>query len=354
VKAVVLALALAAGMLVMVIMLRDGADLRGDATDPHGSKATMTSRYGPEAVLQIAPSAAVRKAVAPQGFSPRASVLIQEYRVTRQLGGLFARLDAKTPRAPEESWLLAEILERCTRWPPPKAVSGVGPPPDREKTLRTFAESLSDKDPLRERRVEAFKTVTADRCEGVRPARPGETRELRQAAAAEGDAKARIRVILDEVMAPQAQPLPNSTPLPRDVARHLDGIRAAMESGEPNAIAHAANLLSLWSSNLSVRMGPEELPLNADLFRRAATVVGCELGANCGPGSDDMLYACAFHRACDIADLREYYFFHALSPSQSQLMTQYVEAIRAVVDSRDWSPFAMRPGVPTQGWSVNP
>ena len=350
-----LALALAAGMLAMVIVLRGGVDLREGAAEAPRGTVTVTRRHGPETVLDIKPQAGMARVAGGQALAPRGSALIQEYRVTRQFGALFARLDARSPRTAEESWLLAEILERCTRMLlGPAGVPSTAPTPDREKSLKTFAETLSEKDPLRDKRLEAFKAVTADRCEGVRAARPNETRELRQAAAAAGDAKARIRLIHDEVMAPPPPQQPGSTPPRRDVARHLDGIRAAMESGEPNAIGHAANLLTMWSSDLSVRTGPEELPLNADLFRRAATVIGCELGANCGRGSDDMLYACAFHRACDVADLHEYYFFYALSPQQSQLMTQYAEAIRAVVTSHDWSRFAMRPGVPTQGWSVNP
>ena len=347
----VLAVAFAVGVLGMAVFLRGGESYR----EPHAAEApkgkvTVTRRYAPETVLSITPNAAVEKTSSGQELSPRGSPLIQEYRQARELGALFMRLDAKSSRSPEENWLLAEILERCGQrlYRPP----GVEPPPSREAVLKTFADSLSEKDPMRDRRVEAYKTVVADRCEGVRAMRPNEARELRQAAAAEGEIKARIRLAREEVFWTPKPATPAAAK--PDVARHLELIREAIESGEPYAISQATWMLSYPGTNLSVGVGPHELPLQLDVFSRAATALGCELGVPCGPGSDNLLDACAFHRACDVRDLRDYYFFHAMSPQQSQLMHQYVEALRAVVRSRDWSHFAMRPGKPTLPYSVKP
>jgi len=351
-KSIVLGIALAAGVLGSVIYLRGGVVQRDAGAEPmKKAHVEVKRRYAPETVLDITPHAAVEKTASGRELSPRGSPLVQEYRAARQYAALAARLDGKSPRSPEENWLLAEILEQCgfaaaARAPRPKE----DPRPTREDMVRNFVSSLSEKDPHRDKRIAAYTTRIADRCDGVRAPRPNEPHALRQAAAAQGEIKARIRLARDDTFAPSAktglwQP---------DVAKHEGVVRAALESGEPYAIQVAAGLLEYPHGNLTALVGANDMPVVEGVFRRAALALSCELGADCGPGSQSLMTACADHGACDVRDLREYYFFYGLSPHQSQLMNEYVEALRNVVRSRDWSRIRLATRVPRHSATVMP
>ena len=345
-KTIVLGAALAATVLGVVIYLRGGVAHREVATESARGKVMVTRRYAPDAVLNITPHAAVDRVATGKELSPRGSPLIQEYRATRQYAALAARLDAKSPRSPEENWLLAEILEWCgavAMARTPRSKDHV--PPTREEMIKNFADNLSEKDPHREKRIAAFSSRNVDRCEGVRAASPNELRDLRQAAAAEGEIKARIRLARDDVFSGPSGKTVGFLRYP-DVAKHVDVIRAAFESGEPYAMQVAVGLLNLSQGNLTARVGPNEMPVAGDVLYRAALALSCELGVDCGPGSESLLDACAQQGACDVRDLREYYFFYAMSPHQSQMMNQYVEALRGVVRSRDWSQIRLVDSVP--------
>ena len=350
-KATVLALALAAGMLAVVIVLRGGVDLRERA--PEDAKgAHVAPRQGPEAVLSIQPSSTERVATG-QELSPRVSSQLKEFTAASEYRGLAQRLDEKSPRTGEENWMLAKLLEECAMRAAARAsVAKSNPTWTRSTGLKRFTDSLSEKDPMRDKRIAAYEALNRERCEGVRMPRDGEVNELRLASAAQGEPKGLARVLYEEVMTEARNSGASNRPL--DIGKHLDRIKAAMESGDPRAMGTGANLISMPQGNVSLRIGPDEIPVQADIFSRAVMALGCELGEECGPGTESLNNACAYQRARDVRDLREYYFFYAMSPQQSQLMHQYMEALRPVVRSRDWSQFSIRTGVVPLGYDIRP
>ena len=112
-KTTVLALALAFGMLAMVLVLRGGVDLR---EHPEEGRVTVKpgKRLAPDAVLAIAPGAApaAPKIVAVAKES-RLSPLMAEMSRARNYKATYDRLNGKTDRKPEESYALAEIPYPC-------------------------------------------------------------------------------------------------------------------------------------------------------------------------------------------------------------------------------------------------
>ena len=351
-KGIVLGVVLAAAVLGTVIYLRGGVSLREPGAEPGRGKVMVTRRQGLDAVLSITPNAAVERTASGDELSPRVSPLMQELATTRDYRGLLQRIESSAARTPEQDWVQAEILSRCAtqvamRAAQPKDGASAG----REEALKSFSASLSEKDPARDKRIEAMKAVTSDRCDGVRMPRPGETAELVAKAAAAGDPKARVALLREQVFADMGKPGASRN---IDTSRHLGGIKAAFESGDPVAMLAASNLLSLPGGNVSLRAGEHEIPVDHGTFRRAVQALGCELGVPCGPGSEALATACAYQGACDVRDLRDYYLFYGLSPHQSQLLAQYVGGLRRVVRSRDWTFFNIRTGVPQPSYSVMP
>lgn len=343
----VLAIALAAGVVGMAFVLRGGESFKPHGEGPGEGSVKVNRRHGADVVLSIAPGAPASMRAQATQLAPRVSPLVAEYVTASEYASLVSRLDGRA-RSPEETWVLAEILSRCDQFARVRRAR-TSPLPDRRMLEESFAASLSLKDPLREKRIQAHNATTVERCAGVRDPKPKEVSTLWAEAAAAGDPKARMRILWAELNAEKRRVdrprLPDGRMIV-DSARFSDGLRAGLESGDPHAMMLAATILTDPQGTLSLRAGPEELPVDSDVFWRAIRTLGCELGIPCGPGNEDLNLACAYYAACDARDLREYYFFYALTPHQSQLMNQYVEGLRNLVRTRDWSHFSVQSGTP--------
>ena len=330
----------AAALLAVVVLLR------GNPIDlSRGADAGSANRNAPrpssEVVLSIEPGA--RRGVSPAttpASAPALSPLMQEYAKRREYKTLYDGLKALTARTPEQTYVLAQILDNCAnvtdRKPPRRSGWKLGGPEARAR----FAASLAPRDPGREKRLAAFDRINVDPCAGIEgiEATDREIRALFEQAAAT-DPKAKAALLVRDL---EADSRDGRMPSVSDAQRET--IRQVMASGDPRALVDIVSVFGLQLADLTMRTGPDEAPLDYSALHGAATLAACELGYPCGPDSRFLLEACALSGHCDAANYRDYWFYYYSSPSTSQLTSEYHLHLMRVIRSGDWSYFTFHRG----------
>jgi hypothetical protein len=338
----VVVLALIVTVMAGVMLVRGGRELRPDASAEierdHVMQGRAGARLAADAVLAISPRVgSVRPQ--PSAAVPKLSPAMQEYTSAKAYKPIYERLKAADPRSPEEAWILAKILDDCA------AVAGREAPAmrhiDRDEALARFAGSLSPKDPLRDKRIAAFGAMNGDRCDGLRDVKAAEKdiHDLLAGAAAAGDPKAAADLVFKDVFARFKDPngkFSFATPVMISDAE-IETLKRSMESGDPDALTGAVRAFTLPVANLSLRVGPDEQPIDIAAWFGATRLMACDLGDPCGPDSKELLNACALQGHCDATSLREYMYYYGVSPAASQQIAQYQAYLAHAVKDRDWS-----------------
>jgi hypothetical protein len=303
-------------------------------------------------VLSIAPGAArmPRRAIHPRLLSP----LMQEYASSRSYMALYESLRASDPRSAEENYILAQLLEQCAKFP------GIKDPPAAQRwklggadSRERFIAALADDDPNRGRRIAAFDAINFDRCGTLSDLSSTykEVRGLLESAAAEGDPKARARLVerqmRDMMLAPDGRIKYDPANPPSLSELQLEVLRQSVQSADPHAVMNAFGALTAWSGNLTMRAGDSQVPMSASALYAASTLAACDLGMPCGAESPEVLRGCAMHGQCDASDYRDYMFFYSLAPASAQLAGEYHLGILRAVHG-DWSYFTFH-RVPSPG-----
>ena len=173
----IVVLGLIVAVMAGVMLVRGGRELRPDAAADierdHAMQGRPGARLAADAVLAISPRVASPRPGAPAP-TPKLSPAMQEYTVAKAYKPIYERLKAAPSRSPEETWLLAKIVDDCAAVAGRDA-SSTRRPADEEAMAR-FAATLSPKDPLREKRIAAFGAMNGDRCEGQIDERQGATK----------------------------------------------------------------------------------------------------------------------------------------------------------------------------------
>lgn len=325
--------------IVVAVRTQTGAE-RPDRTAEMVSSQLAKAPKGslnPDVVLAIAPRP--REMVKPVESKPL-SPAVQEYHTAKTFRPAYERLKDSKSRTPEENWLLAEILQNCAQVvddpAPRRAAETFGP-----EARARFVSSIAPNDPDRDRRIAAFDRGNVDRCEGIRGVKTSrkELRALYETGAAGGDPKSRARVVgLDigaQLIGPDGKERDGMLPTITDA--QLETLRQAMASGDPSAMRAAIALLNLDYADMSLR-DANDRPVDRSALLRAAAMYACQLGENCGPDSDYLAHFCAFEGECGANTLRDYMMFYALSPSSSQMVASYEDALRRAQNG-DWSSF---------------
>lgn len=336
-------LGLAATVLAVVFVMRDGVAYRKPQADPAITWSSAEKRHAPEVVLAISPRAVPPKLPdTPPGSKPRLSASMQEYLSGQPFKALFDRLRASSSRTPEEDYLLAELLERCAKGAP-----------RREGARAQFVASIAPGDPQRDKRIAAWDAYHSPRCEGIEAqATDAQVRALLEKAAAGGDPKARARLIERDIWAPLETPEATRTAArryPMMSEAHAEALRQAAQSGDPVALVIAGKLFASTMGDLVIRAGPEGRPIDPRPFHDAWVLLACDQGMSCGPQHRDLLEACVTHGNCDAADLRQHLFYYQHSPQQSQRLYEYYGQLQRAMRSGDWSWFTFHRGPPTPG-----
>ena len=353
-RGVILGLALAALVLGGVIVMRGGVAERAPAPEakPEGT-VTTTRRHAPDVVLAIKPG--VPAAARASAAQPKRSALMVEFESRKGRKALYDRLSGLGSRSAEETYLLAEIMNDCKR-----LISGRPPGVTREAAHAAgrarMEETISQKDPTRDKRLAAYEAVsTAPRaCEGFQGVsiNPAEIRALMARAAEQGDPRARARLVEMDVWAPMLGPDGNldmrmgtqEMKLPKISDEQLEAIRQAAASNDPAVLAVAGRLLASTMADLQIRAGPEERPVDPRTFLDAWMLAACDAGGDCGPGHPLIAGGCISFGNCDARDLREYLFYYAHSPQQSQQLAEYQVQIARAIQSGNWSYFQFHRG----------
>jgi hypothetical protein len=208
-RATLLALALAAGMLAMVVVLRGGVDLR-EHPEKGQVSVKATKRLPADAVLAIVPGApfpALQAGVAAP--ARRMTPAVEDLDRRRNYSALYERLKDKADRNGEESYVLAEVLRACAR------IAGRKPSGsrsfDRPDAREQFMAALPEKDPFRAHRIRAYEHWEREPCAGFPEVdlADAQLRALLAAAATAGDPKARARLLQEELGKPCGEDAPD-------------------------------------------------------------------------------------------------------------------------------------------------
>lgn len=299
--------------------------------------ASPEPKLGAASVLSIDPRAAVPKA----GPAPVArATLFGEYLAAKSYKALYDRLKANGDAQTPEAWyLMYEMLRRCatvtertTRQP--------ARPADQKRD--DFVAALSPTDPLREKRIAAFDDVSANRCAGMEgiTITQADLNKMLASAAAGGDPKAQALSLEQELWAARRASGPEGR-WGRDTVTLSDAqvgnLQRIAASRDPEAMLIAGRVLSTSWHDLTLRVGPDNQPVEQRAFMQAWALLACDYGYPCGDTNPRVQSACAYQGHCNATSLSDYLYYYGASPNDSQLMTQYRAILQNAMTTGDWS-----------------
>ncbi|UNK49979.1 hypothetical protein MNR01_02760 [Lysobacter sp. S4-A87] len=140
--------------------------------------------------------------------------------------------------------------------------------------------------------------------------------DLKIKAAAQGDLASEIEVFA------QAAPMHPDSPSFTDERRSLL-MQRALASGDPAAIAALASLMGP-----SARPGSAgAMPAGSVRSEAAWNLAACQLGIDCGPTSNRVVYACTFGGICGFNSVRDLYVRGLLAPSDIPYLDKEIALI---------------------------
>jgi hypothetical protein len=334
----------AAGVLIVMMVLRDGADgphkMDADAAKAQSAPAGAGNTSS-DLVLSIVPGAKREQSPAPP--ASKVSPLLKEMRAATDYRPIYERLKALPNPTAEELYVLASMLGACAKVTDRKAR-----PQDMraDDSKEMFAASLSPKVPNRDKRIAAYEKSFRNPCGdfGGIETTENAVREMLARAAAAGDAKAQTRLLgleLDDTRRGADGEVDWSKPTSM-TDEQIERFKRIVASGDPRALVDVTSLI-MFNSNVHLR-GPDEAPIDNQLLYYGATLAACELGYPCGPDSPYLTGGCAFQGRCDSTDYRDYLLFYELAPGNAQLAMQYQTQLLRVIRDGDWSYFTFHRG----------
>jgi hypothetical protein len=245
---------------------------------------------------------------------------------------------------PEGQYFLYRILRACAtvadRKPRPQNTAQI------EERRQQITASLPEGDPRVAQRLAALEKVTADQCMGLSGTTVSEA-ELSQLlgnALAGNDPKARAWQVEQEMWQERRNAAGNNRAGPTLSDSQLATLREAFATRDPEAIAIAGRVLANSFRDVTLRVGPDQEPIEHRAFMNAATLLACEYGYSCGENNPRVLAACAYQGHCGVASLPDYLFYYGASPYDAQLLDRYRTLLRQAADSGDWSAITVQRG----------
>jgi hypothetical protein len=249
---------------------------------------------------------------------------------------------------PEGQYVLYRILRACatvadrrggqrTR---PQATAQI------EERRRQIAASLPEGDPRLAQRLAAFDKVNADQCEGLGGVTVSEA-DLAQMlgnAVAGGDPKARAWQVEQEMWQERRNASTPGRAGPTLSDTQLAALKEAFATKDPEAMVIAGRVLANSFRDVTVRVGPDQEPVENRTFMNAALLLACEYGYPCGENNQRVLNACAYQGHCGVASLPDYLFYYGASRYDAQLLDRYRMVLRQATDSGDWSGVTIQRG----------
>ncbi|MEO5693466.1 MAG: hypothetical protein ABIQ72_10105 [Usitatibacter sp.] len=338
-----LALAVCVSVVAVMMMTQKGSKSSLSFSIDPPANVPSSSRTSSEAVLGIVPG---RKRDAPASeLKKPVSPLTAEMARRQNYREIHDRLRALPSPTAEETFWLARIIEECARNADRKADAQRFAKVD-DATRARFAASLSPKAPNRDRRIAAFNVATRDPCGGLEGLETSdkELRAMHERAAAAGDPKSRAWLLEADFEAARRNEKGEA-----DWGRavkvsdaQIDALQRIMASGDPRALVDVVGILN---SGIDVHLrAPDESPIDGGSLYYAATLAACEMGYPCGSDSRPVASGCALQGNCDAADYRDYVFFYALAPGDTQRVMRYQAEFMRALRENDWSFFSFQRG----------
>ena len=324
---------------------------------PEARARAAAPKLGASSVLSIDPRAPSLKGHA----APLARVtLFGEYLAAKSFKALYERLKASPEGQTPEGWyVMYEMLRRCatvtertTRQPMVRTT---------EQKRDEFVAAIAPADPLRDKRIAAFDDVAANRCAGMEGVTltQADLNKMLASAAAGGDPKAQALSLEQELWAARRASGPEGRWGRDNVTlsdAQLENLQRIAGTRDPEAMLIAGRVLSTTWHDLTLRVGPDNQPVEQRALMQAWQLLACDYGYPCGENNPRVLSACAYQGHCNAASLSDYLYYYGASPNDSQLMSQYRVILQNAINSGDWSQVSVTrgpraPGTPTYGFS---
>lgn len=306
--------------------------------DVRARNAGADAKLGAASVLAIDPRNA-----GPKGAGAPATrvTLFGEYLAAKSYKVLYDRLNGTAEGQTPEGWfVLYEMLRKCatvtnrtTRQPMVRTT---------EQKRDEFVAALAPTDPLRDKRITAFDDVTTNRCagmDGVTIAQ-ADLNKMLASASAGGDPKAQALALEQELWAERRASGPQ-TRWGRDSVTltdaQIENLQRIAASRDPEALLIAGRVLSNTWHDLTLRVGPDNQPVEQRAFMQAWALLACDYGYPCGDTNPRVLAGCAYQGHCNAASLSDYLYYYGASPNDSQLMSQYRAMLQNAITTGNWS-----------------
>ena len=296
-------------------------------------EARRTAEASPGSASLVAPAADARPALVRTATPAPKRTLYNDFLSATSYRQVYDRLHGTAEGGtPEGKFVLYEVLRRCAEvterdWRRPIQRPTVA---KREE----FLASLAAGDPKREQRIAAYEQVAFNKCAGLEDVSisHAELNRMLAESAAGGDPKAKAHTLEMDLWA--ARRSDRKTTLSDEQFSELKHIA---ETKDPEAILIAGRLMSNSWHEYAVRIVPDGPNVDPRAFHNAFMVLACDYGAPCGENNARILQACAFQGHCDAGNLRDYLFYYAASPHDSELVGQYRTLLREAIETGDWS-----------------
>ena len=289
-----------------------------------------------------------------------ASSLARDFANATQYKPLLDRLNG-TPEGntPEGQYYLYQILRACAtvsdrkgggNWASARAAQ-------LEERRQLIATEVAENDARRSQRLAAIEQLSTDKCAGINgiTMTESELSQLLRNSLAGGDPKARATTIEQEVWRERRGSGPEGRAGGTLSDAQVASLRETLASRDPEALVIAGRVLSGSFRDATVRLGPDQEPVDARAFGAAALLLACEYGYPCGANNTRVLSACAYQGQCGATTLADYLFYYGASPYEAQAMDRYRNLLRQAADSGDWSVLTVQrgtrsPNAPPLGW----
>jgi hypothetical protein len=272
----------------------------------------------------------------------RPPTVFDDFLKAKEYRALYDRLrNSAEGETAEGRLVLWEILRNCATVTEGRRYSYRPPLPKREE----FLAGISVTDPQREQRIAAYDAFVTNRCqgfEGVAIAQ-GDLDKILAASAAAGDPRAKALSLEQELWMARRSQGRDSVVLSD---AHVETLKQLANTKDPEAIRVAGRVMANAWADTSIRLGPQQQPVEQRAFMNAWLVVACEFGQPCGTDTPRMQQACAIQGHCNAQTYPDYLYYYNSSPHESQLLAQYREVLRNAIDTGDWSQLSIVRGAP--------
>jgi hypothetical protein len=323
---------LAAGIFLVLLvswLYRQPAGGVNDAK-PEKAAGVPDRALSPSAVLSISAS---RASPPISVMRQPAQTLVQEFDRSARLRPLYDRLNQGAAATADGKLALYLVLRECAK--------GGGEDRRAYPDVNALAKSIPDEDVNKQMRLRIAGELRA-RCEALEAisTSPEELQRLLKESAALGNHTARVRLISRELQESAQAGMPPSLS-----DAQLETLRAAVRSGDPDAISSAGILLSNTFADLVVESAATHASLQPEAAFNAWRLLACEYGDDCSSSNLWLRSECALNGECAATTLEDAVFFYHLPPYQAQVLDQYRTLFRNAANG-DWSglTFARRPG----------